>query len=121
MVDCGFGKILVNGISNRDIYDLSKEFIKVMKENDISIRPLENANDEERSEITRNRFINKIVDAIIYDTWTRDLEKYVTEHPDILSEEAVIDEIEKHPDSVIARQLKRRIDRTPKEADTYDM
>lgn len=126
MVDRGFGKVLCEDLTSSDIqHNVSKEFVDVMKENDIEIRALDQASDDEKRAYSdkreRGAAIKNILNAIKSDEWSRSLERYVTEHPDVLLEDDITEAIENNQESLTARQLQRRIDRMPKEVDKYDM
>jgi hypothetical protein len=67
---------------------------------------------------SKERMISQLLSAIKRDIWNRDLEKYVTDHPEVLLDDRIEDAIEDNSESVAAMQLKRKIDALPK--DVYD-
>lgn len=63
--------------------------------------------------------ISSIIEAIKDDTWDRRLEMFVTDHPEVLSDDDIAKAIEDN-NTTTARQLRRRIERLPKNQDVYD-
>lgn len=94
---------------------------KVLRDNGIDV-PDRNTSDDERRRLSdmnkRNNLIQKIVKAIEDDEWNRELEKAVTDNPEILRVDKISDAIDDN-DTFTSRQLKRRLDNLPKDA--YDM
>lgn len=64
--------------------------------------------------------VSCVIDAIKDDTWSRNLERYVTDHPEILLDNSVAKAIEDN-NTLTSRQLRRRIERLPKDQDVYDL
>jgi hypothetical protein len=63
--------------------------------------------------------ISSTIEAIKNDTWDRRLEKFVTDHPEILLNDDIAKAIEDN-NTTTSRQLRRRIERLPKNQDVYD-
>jgi ankyrin repeat protein len=63
--------------------------------------------------------ISNIIAAIKHDEWNRRLEEFVTDHPEILLNDYIAKAIEDN-NNTTSRQLRRRIERLPKNQDVYD-
>jgi hypothetical protein len=111
-IEEGFSDELYRQCTDEDYYLAGKPSAKYCLEILNDYGAISNANDD-------NTLINKLLRAIKYDLWNRALEKAVTDNPDILRNDLVLDAIENN-NTTTSRQLKRKIASTQKE-DIYDM
>ena len=123
LIDHGYGELIVEQLKSLD--KLSPECRAAVEDAEIKFVPFDEFDsDTVRQGQERRRLdamISRVVDHIEEDEWSREAERYITEHPEILLDEDVTDALEKHPDTATARQLKRRIERMPREKEVYDM
>ena len=125
VIDMGYGEeILAWCAKNINSLNDDMAVVKALKENGFDIPGDE---DSKRKIISRANskydikyMTNRIIDAIIHDEWRGDLEKIVTDHPEILLDNSVTKAIEDN-NTTTSRQLRRRIDRMPKDQDVYDL
>lgn len=120
LIDCGFGNALA--IANYDKPGLT--ITKLLSNHDIKMPSsksdlvnMQNKADDERDAISR---VNYIIELIENDEWNTLAEGYISKHPELLSNDEIIEAVNNNPNSITARQLKRRIDALPKENDIYD-
>jgi hypothetical protein len=127
VIDMGYGEDLlawcahnVNGLND------GMAVVKALKENGFEV-PDKSDSDSMRSIINRTidnqitrSMISNVINAIKDDIWNRELEKNITDHPEILLNDSVTKAIE-DSDTTTSRQLRRRIERMPKDQDVYDL
>lgn len=125
VIDMGYGEDLLAWIiDNNRHHDFTA--IKALKDNGFEI-PDDNDIDSRRNivagaENRRNSkaVINKIIRAIEDDEWSRELEAFITNNPEILLDSSIAKAIEDN-DTTTSRQLRRRAERVPKDQDIYDL
>ena len=124
VIDMGYGEdLLAWCIANRHT-DNEFAVIKILKENGFEVPD----DDDSRRNIVagaENRrysksMTNKIISAIENDEWSRELETFVTNHPEILLDNSIAKAIEDNG-TATSRQLRRRAERVPKDQDIYDL
>lgn len=127
VIDMGYGEdLLAWCIDNNRHIDNNWTVIKALKENGFEV-PDDNDSDSRRNivagaENRRNNkiMISRIISVIENDEWSRDLEVFVTDHPEILLDSSIAKAIEDN-NTTTSRQLRRRAERVPKDQDIYDL
>ncbi len=125
LIERGFADTLLYGIIDvNNTSALSPTFKKVVKDLGIIAKDWRDDHVRQQMDTERRRasMIDVIIDKIRSDEWSRECEKYITENPDLLFDERIQDELDdpKNADSFTVTQLKRRIDRMPKDPEKYD-
>lgn len=125
VIDMGYGEDLLAWCANNanNLND-GMAVVKALKENGFELPDDEDSKKNiisaanSKKDIKDN--ISNIIDAIKNDTWDRRLEKVVTDHPEILLNDSITKAIEDN-NTTTSRQLRRRIERMPKDQDVYDL
>lgn len=124
VIDMGYGEDLLAWCIDNRYTDNEFAVIKVLKENGFEVPDdsdsrrniVAGAENRRNSKIA----ISKIVDAIENDEWSRELEAFVANHPEILLDSSIAKAIEDN-NTTTSRQLRRRAERVPKDQDIYDL
>ena len=127
VIDMGYGEDLLAWCArNVNSLDDDMAVVKALKENGFEV-PDESDSDSMKSIIDRTinnqstrSMIHNIINAIKDDIWNRELEKLITDHPEFLFDDSVTKAIEDN-NTTTSRQLRRRIERLPKDQDVYDL
>jgi hypothetical protein len=124
VIDMGYGEDLLAWCMNHRRVNDDWTVIKVLKENGFEVP---DDNDSRRNivigaENRRNNktMISRIISAIENDEWSRDLEVFVTDHPETLLDSNIAKAIEDN-NTATSRQLRRRAEYASKDQDTYDL
>lgn len=125
VIDMGYGEdLLAWCIEHTGMLNDGMAVIKALKDNGFELPDDEDSKKNiisaanSKKDIKDN--ISNIIDAIKNDTWDRRLEKVVTDHPEILLNDSITKAIEDN-NTTTSRQLRRRIERMPKDQDVYDL
>lgn len=124
VINLGYGEdLLAWCIEHVGMLNDSMTVVKALKDNGFELPDDVNSRRNILSTTHSRRnirdMISSIIEAIKDDTWDRRLEMFVTDHPEVLSDDDIAKAIEDN-NTTTARQLRRRIERLPKNQDVYD-
>lgn len=124
VIDMGYGEnLLAWCIERAGMLDNYTTVVKALKDNGFDVPDDEDSRRNILSVANNKRdireMISSIIGAIKNDTWDRILETFVTVHPEILLNDDIAKAIEDN-NTTTSRQLRRRIERLPKNQDVYD-
>ena len=119
VIDRGYGQQLEDYINTRNynISYMSQEFRDAFERAGFA---LSGKRDAAGDRVAYNRAANTIIKAISSDVWNGHCNNLLTQYPQLLEDDDVIDAIKENPDSITGRQLQRRIDAIEKEPLKYD-
>lgn len=124
VISMGYGENLLAWCVERvGILDDGMAVVKALKDNGFELPNDEDSKKNIISAANNSRdirdMISSIIEAIKNDSWDRRLETFVTNHPEVLLDDSITKAIEDN-NTLTSRQLRRRIERLPKNQDMYD-
>lgn len=124
VIDMGYGEDLLAFCVEHRYTDDNLAVVKALKENGFEVPSDEDSRksivDRTATKQKTKDMISRIIYAIKDDGWSRDLEQFVTAHPEVLLDDSITKAIEDN-NTTTSRQLRRRIERMPKDQDVYDL
>lgn len=124
VIEMGYGEDLLAWCVEHKLTDATSITLKVLEENGFDIPDSEDSRNAIKNKMYDRQYIRhmtgRVIDAIKDDIWNREFDKFVTDHPEVLVDGNVAKAIE-DSNTLTARQLRRRIERMPKDQDVYDM